>query len=312
MENIEPTTTASPPATAIDPAFRRKIEFAVVYVFVLAVGALVMQVYPRLSLLLPLTFPLALLEEKPKKFLVAWLPVASIVVAYELMRGAIDADAAYVNYSLLPSLEVGLFGGHPIIWLQERLMPLIMTPLGAFPTLVYFAHYFVPVVLMYALWKRNAEYFTTAAMSLVVLSFTAYATFLVFPAAPPWMASEAGTIPPIRHVVVEHLGYLFTVIPSIDYASAYGEMTANPVAPFPSLHAGFGMLMALWGWFFFHRHRWLGIAYGLAASFVIVMYGEHYVVDVLGGWAYAAGSFALSVLMVRHRLVQRFVRYIGS
>jgi hypothetical protein len=208
-------------------------------------------------------------------------------------------------------MEVALFGGHPIVWLQDLLMPVIMSPVGIVPTLVYFAHYFLPVVLMYVLWRRDTHAFLVATASLIVLSFASYLTFLVFPAAPPWMASEAGTIPPLRHVVVEHLTYLFTVLPSLDYAAAYGEMTANPVAPFPSLHAGFGMLMALWAWFFFKGHRWLGAVYGLATAFVIVLYGEHYVVDVFGGWLYASGAFAVSVAIGRGRRARQFAEYLA-
>ncbi|HWO73850.1 MAG TPA: phosphatase PAP2 family protein, partial [Dehalococcoidia bacterium] len=36
---------------------------------------------------------------------------------------------------------------------------------------------------------------------------------------------------------------------------------------------------------------WVAVAYPLAMGFAIVYMGEHYVIDVLAGWAYGAGAF---------------------
>lgn len=307
---ISPMATRETVSARQDVDVRRKVEFVSVYLIALAIAGLTLRVFPRLSLLLPLTFPLALLDAKPKKFLIAWAPVSSIVVAYDLMRGAIDANAAYVNYTALPALESALFGGQPIVWLQAHLLPLVLGPFGIVTTLVYFSHFFVPVVLLYVLWRRDVRSFVVAAISLATLSFAGYFTFLLFPAAPPWMAAEAGNIAPVTHVVVNHLAHLYTVLPSLDLSAAYGEMTANPVAPFPSLHAGYALMMGLWIWSFFRTRRWLAIAYPLAVSFVVVLYAEHYVVDVLGGWLYAASSFGLALTVARHRLLRSVVAYL--
>jgi membrane-associated phospholipid phosphatase len=61
------------------------------------------------------------------------------------------------------------------------------------------------------------------------------------------------------------------------------------VAAIPSLHAAYTVLVA-WGlWRSCGRiGRAALVAYPLAMGFVLVLTGEHYVIDVLLGWAYVA------------------------
>ena len=72
--------------------------------------------------------------------------------------------------------------------------------------------------------------------------------------------------------------------------SARGRF-ANPVAAIPSLHAAYPMLLALFFWRGAGRWRWLLAAYPLAMGFTLVYAGEHYVIDVVLGWAYAVVVF---------------------
>jgi len=70
----------------------------------------------------------------------------------------------------------------------------------------------------------------------------------------------------------------------------------------PSLHAAIPMMLCL---FFWSRARaWVKVlllSYALAMALTLVYTGEHYVVDILLGWVYAAGS-VLAVNAVRRRL----------
>ena len=62
----------------------------------------------------------------------------------------------------------------------------------------------------------------------------------------------------------------------------------NQVAAMPSLHAGTAALIAFYG-IARLRSRWRGLLmlYPIAMSFMLVYYGEHYVVDIIAGWALA-------------------------
>jgi len=67
----------------------------------------------------------------------------------------------------------------------------------------------------------------------------------------------------------------------------------NTVAAMPSLHAAYPFMLLL----FFWRSGWavragLG-AYTLAMAFALVYGGEHFVADILAGWALAALAFGV-------------------
>jgi membrane-associated phospholipid phosphatase len=65
-------------------------------------------------------------------------------------------------------------------------------------------------------------------------------------------------------------------------------LNPNQFAAFPSLHAAFPALAAVYAW---SRYRWLSvglIAWTAAVALSIVYLGEHYVVDILDGFAYVA------------------------
>jgi len=63
---------------------------------------------------------------------------------------------------------------------------------------------------------------------------------------------------------------------------------ANPIAAMPSLHAAFAALIALFiGARMRSRWRWLLALYPLAMGLTLVYTGEHYVIDIVIGFAYA-------------------------
>ena len=73
----------------------------------------------------------------------------------------------------------------------------------------------------------------------------------------------------------------------------------NPVAAMPSLHAAFPLMLLL---FFWSSGRWVRLALGsytLAMAFTLVYGGEHFVADVVAGWAMALGVHALVGVGVR-------------
>lgn len=119
--------------------------------------------------------------------------------------------------------------------------------------------------------RRLMEYFGW----MLVSAYVASAIFVVLPVTPPWM--EAGT----ERILVAR-GFI-----------PYTQLDDNPVAAFPSLHAGWPMVIALFFLFRCDRLRWAGYVAGavsLAISFAVVYLGEHWAVDVAGGWALAAAT----------------------
>jgi membrane-associated phospholipid phosphatase len=139
--------------------------------------------------------------------------------------------------------------------------------------------------------------------SVVTLAMLGFATYALFPAVPPWMASEQGNLPPLQRIIAivwEHIP-VSAMSPLFERGSHY----ANNVAAMPSLHAAYAMLIAI---FFWKVSRWywripLAI-YPLVMGLALVYTAEHYVADVLAGWIYAAAAY-LIVVRVADRLAKR-------
>ena len=83
--------------------------------------------------------------------------------------------------------------------------------------------------------------------------------------------------------------------------SLYTHLNPNQFAAFPSLHAAFPALAAVYAW---NRYRPLAIglvAWTTAVLLSIVYLGEHYVVDALDGFLYVAVATILVEAFVRWR-----------
>lgn len=218
------------------------------------------------------------------------MPFALVLIAYDLSRGA--ADDLGVGVAWTPQIQADrlLFLGEvPTVWLQRRLLEREVQWWELGVSAVYMTHFIVPLVVPAALWVRDRARWLAYTCRFVTLSFLGVLTFVVFPAAPPWLAGERGYLPPVRRTV----GRGWSAI-NLDVASRLlekGQASVNLVAAVPSLHAGYSALVvaALW-----RRARWVVravlVAYLLAMAFALVVSGEHYVADVLLGWGYAAAA----------------------
>jgi membrane-associated phospholipid phosphatase len=79
---------------------------------------------------------------------------------------------------------------------------------------------------------------------------------------------------------------------------------SNPVAAVPSLHAAYTLLVTLFLWRVVARWaRPLLALYPLAMAFALVYTAEHYLFDVLLGWAYT---------LVAVWVVSRVAAYLGE
>jgi membrane-associated phospholipid phosphatase len=228
--------------------------------------------------------------------LLDWLPFAGMLALYDLIRGY--ADGLWLPAHAWPQIDVDRvigFGVVPTVWLQRRLWHggahLRWYDYAAWTT--YLSYFFVPTIVLAVLWIRSRDSFRRLATMVVGLSFAGCATYVLYPAVPPWLAAQEGLIPPVHHLFAVISGHM----PYVSFKPLWKKGTRydNPVAAVPSLHAAFTMLIAV-----FLRARlrtrlrellWL---YPAAMGFALVYSGEHYVFDILLGWVYAAVVYRLA------------------
>lgn len=255
-----------------------------------------------------------------------WLPLLAVLFAYDLMRGlanevggtlfGLDVWRSNPNNiisvaraHLLEPLDADawLFGGHvPTVWLQEHLYdPGVAHWWDRIAVPVYLSHFVVSLGLMIVLWCVAYPVFRRFLASFLVLTLITLMTYVLYPAAPPWMAALNGRLPEVDRVVQATLHVMggTTVNTAFEKGAAY----SNPVAAVPSLHAAIPALILL---FFWASSRWavrVGlVAYTLAMGVTLVYSGEHYVVDVLLGWLYAAiAVWAVNAVLRRNRTPDR-------
>jgi hypothetical protein len=227
------------------------------------------------------------------QLLLDWLPIVLILVAYDFTRGAADSFGIGTHYLPMIDFDKFVFGGEtPTEWLQAHLYdPHALSPWNVGFTLTYTSYFITPFALAGWFWVRDHPAFIRFRRRLVTLALTGLATYIAFPAAPPWLASQEGLLGPVQRTT----GKGWEII-SIGTAGIFseGQATVNVVAAVPSLHAAFTMLVALAIWPRVRR-RWLRpllLLYPLAMGLTLLSCGEHYAFDVFLGWLYAGAIMA--------------------
>ena len=216
-----------------------------------------------------------------------WLPMMLVLVAYDFTRGAADTFGIGTHFTPMIDFDKAVFGGEtPTEWLQAHLYdPRALSAWNVGFTLTYTSYFITPFALAGWLWAHDRFSFLRFRRRLITLALLGLATYILFPAAPPWLASQEGLLEPILRTT----GKGWDII-GVGTAALFseGQAQVNVVAAVPSLHAGFTMLVALGIWPLIRR-RWLRpllLLYPLAMGLTLIACGEHYFFDVLLGWIY--------------------------
>jgi hypothetical protein len=253
-----------------------------------------------------------------------WLPFALVLLLYDLSRGAAALLGAHTLWQFQPKADRWLFFGTvPTVWLQERIKMPQPPWWEVIISSIYMSFFVLPYVVAGVLWLRNRSDWAAFIRRFVTLSFAALVVYTVMPAAPPWAAarctpaaiaggpssprcmfrSPAG-VPhggllgamhrsqPGAHHFVERIstrGWGTLHLQSAGALVNSGQASVNLVAAIPSLHAAVTAMISIFLWRRV-KTRWrpLLMAYPLAMAFVLVYSAEHFVIDILLGWALAA------------------------
>ncbi|HEY0700086.1 MAG TPA: phosphatase PAP2 family protein, partial [Micromonospora sp.] len=224
-----------------------------------------------------------------------WLPVVLLLAGYNLSRGFADNGATPHAMELIAADHAmfgWLTGGDvPTIWLQELLYdPAAVHWWDVLASWVYFSHFVAALAAAVVLWLRDRGRWAAFMRRWAFLSATGLITYFAYPAAPPWWAAKYGLIEEVARISTR--GWRAFGMHGAGNLLNAGQIASNPVAAMPSLHTAFALFVVL---FFLPsvRRRWwpLLLAYPLAMTFTLVYAGEHYVIDVLVGWAYVGMTF---------------------
>jgi membrane-associated phospholipid phosphatase len=250
-----------------------------------------------------IAFSVTDVKRRTSRLVIEWSPFIAVLFIYDRLRGYADGLLFHAREVPQIKVEAAIFGKPiPTVWLQAHLWH------GAgdlrwwdyLTWFIYLTHFFATLVVAAILWRWAHERFVRFATMVCVLSLAGFATYVLFPAVPPWLAARHGSIGSANrtigivwhHVPIAHFGSLFEK----------GQTYANNVAAMPSLHAGYSLLIVLYLWRLVPRWwRPLLALYPPAMAFSLVYTGEHYVVDCVAGWAYAVATFVAVNLVFEYR-----------
>jgi hypothetical protein len=221
------------------------------------------------------------------RLLADWVPLGAVLLLYDASRGIANTLGAPVHVVEPAAADAWLFGVVPTVWLQAHLT----APgwVSVLVTLVYSSHFVVTPLVLAVLWVRDRARWVRYAGMVVALSLAGLATYVLYPAAPPWLAARHDVVGEVHRTSGD--GWAVLGLPRAGALLHAGQGQVNPVAAVPSLHTAFAVLLCLFAFGLVRRHwqRVLLVAYAVAMPVVLVWSGEHYVVDTLLGAVYAAG-----------------------
>ena len=183
------------------------------------------------------------------------LPILIVGAVYDAQRYWADALRATVHVAEPHQWELRWFGlaegGRmvtPAAWLQTRTQTILDLVCGA----AYLA--FIPVFFLVAGWwhfQRKIPGSDLVMWAMLWLNLSAYALYLLYPAAPPWYADHYGLGPAILSAAPEAAGAArFDVLLGVHWFAGYYGRNANVFGAIPSLHVGQTFLAVIYAWQF--------------------------------------------------------------
>jgi membrane-associated phospholipid phosphatase len=232
-----------------------------------------------------------LIFHKAKELLWRLGPFVVLILVYESFRSIADHLNSHVNYSLAPHIDSFLFGGLPTAYLQHWLWRGDVRWYDFVFYAPYLLFFIIPLGLAVLVWQTREKFYWRVVWTYLLLFFSGFLTFLIFPAAPPWLASQNHYIEPIARVSSN----VWSALGIHDFPSFYNTIAPNPVAAVPSLHAGVSALFSIFV-FKLYGKRWglISLIYSLTLCIGVIYEGEHYAFDVLLGVLYAVAAYYLT------------------
>jgi membrane-associated phospholipid phosphatase len=231
-----------------------------------------------------------------RKHTISWLPkggadailqLAIFVFAdlcYETVRGIAESNDAvpFQNARSIVSTEKTL---HFFVEQSVQSWAMGHRFLIDFANFMYVnSHFVITTSALVWLYLRHNDRFYFVRNMFVVAMGLALVGYLLLPTAPPRFFPELGFVDTIAYYV------------NVKHDSGFVTLFFNPYAAVPSMHVAFALLIAGPSALIVKRKaaKALWVLYPLVVAFVVVVTGNHWVMDALAGAAVAATAALLA------------------
>jgi membrane-associated phospholipid phosphatase len=188
-----------------------------------------------------------------------------------------------VDYPIRVDRTIG-FGETPTARLQRAFgRPGEVRPHDLALAWVHWSWFIVPHATCAYLLLRHPERYPRGAAMMAATFDLGLVVYWSLPTAPPWYAAETGRMEPVRRIMVEAGERFWKGF----WRPLYSSLEGNPFAAMPSLHFGTSVMAARVLSDVGGGPGALGWAYASTLGFGLVYLGEHYVLDLIAGYALA-------------------------
>ncbi|MFQ5630900.1 MAG: phosphatase PAP2 family protein [bacterium] len=267
-------------------------------------------------------FSFVLGKARAKRFLIDWLPFVMFWIMYDMMRGVADSVREYVHITEPYRMEQWLFmpllqGDIPPFFLQilrDAWHPAVQKFVSVFAANFYTAHFAVPLLLGWLLWHTadDRPMFYKFVYTLTILNVMALATFMLYPAAPPWYVYKYGFLQPdagstFWGISAGNLIDVDRLLGVSFFTTLWDSFNANHFAAIPSLHGAYPIVVSFFAWKKFRKYLPLLIFYPIATWFSAVYLNHHYIVDLLIAVLYILVAYAITTYLLYPKVFARFL-----
>jgi membrane-associated phospholipid phosphatase len=252
---------------------------------------------------------LDLYNEKTRSFLAQFFPFILTGVLYDSMRyfywQGIEGRVHVAEPYRLELSWFGIDGRTPNEWMDAHRSVVLDLACG-FAYLVYVGEYLAIAFLLFA--RERFDVLRTFALSFLLVNLLGFATYFIYPAAPPWYVTAFG-LGPARmdvHSAAAAASRFDLILGTHFFDEMYGR-GVDVYGAYPSLHVAYPLLAA-WAAFRVQELRWAripAVCFFALMCLSAVYLQHHYVIDVLLGVAYAVATAALVSRAIQIRSLAR-------
>ncbi|MGP8056184.1 MAG: phosphatase PAP2 family protein [Nitrososphaerales archaeon] len=266
---------------------------ALIYVTVVAAAYVRFGTLPQVSfgVVAVLVLPFIGLATKSKEFMKSSALIVAVLLTYESLQGITGTLVHSGSVVSLAPLDQALVGSNFAADVQATFASSATTFIS---TVFYGMHAFLIVIAFVLFWFKDKAVYRGYTYSLVVTSYLALLTFVILPTKPPWMAGTA------QNLLTTGDKMFPAAFQDVQAVLLSGE--SDVVAAFPSLHAAYATLFSTFMFKLGRKYGLVSLPIAGGVYFSIIYLGQHFLVDLLGGIAYAGISvYAVERVMARRQ-----------
>jgi membrane-associated phospholipid phosphatase len=222
----------------------------------------------------------AYVGESSREFLKNSVFFVCLLLSYEALQGVTGFLISSGSVVSLAYVDRAIFGF--AFTLQNTFAHPSVTLLS---TVFYGLHVFLVIAAIILFWFKNRMIYRGYAYSMVLTSYLALFTFIVFPTSPPWFSGAA------RNLLSAGIAMLPSALQELQQMLLAIE--SDKFAAFPSLHAAYAVLFTVYALRLSRKLGLLVLVIACGVFFSTIYLGQHYVIDLLGGIIYSLAAVAV-------------------